>query len=368
MREFVSIIVPIFNVENHLNKCLDSILNQTYKNIEIILINDGSTDGSGEICDIYSKRHNNIVVVHKENEGVSVARNKGIQIAKGKFIQFVDSDDFLEKNMTDTLMKEVKIDATLPICNIEIYYKDKRLRHDLIPVKKKVSCSIQQYLTNFIVKYKTNPFIGSPCNKIFIKDIIINNKIMFQEDRSFAEDFLFNIEYLYYIEKVTIINESLYHYRLDTLSSLTKVAKPVEFWWDNYKQIYVLYLDIFNYYGLFKKNKESIKLFMEFAVMHCIKICFRSKCKLTYSEKVQKLKYVCEDNLTQELITAFECKDFYMKIVRFFTKYKLYQLLGFILIVHSFLVDIYKTIQKIKNTIFEVIDNRRFKQKFYNIH
>ena len=95
----ISIIVPIYNVELYLEKCIESIINQTYKDIEVILINDGSTDKSGIICDKYAKIDDRIIVLHKENGGVSSARNKGLDIAKGDYIAFVDPDDYIEPNM-----------------------------------------------------------------------------------------------------------------------------------------------------------------------------------------------------------------------------------------------------------------------------
>ena len=97
--ELISIIVPVYNVEEYLKECIDSIINQTYKRIEIILVDDGSTDKSGKICDDYAKIDKRIKVVHKENGGLSDARNVGISVSSGKYIAFVDSDDWVEKTM-----------------------------------------------------------------------------------------------------------------------------------------------------------------------------------------------------------------------------------------------------------------------------
>lgn len=115
----ISIIVPVYNVEKYLKKCIDSIISQTYKNIEIILIDDGSTDKSGEICDEYASNDNRIIVVHKENGGLSSARNAGIDMAQGKYLGFVDSDDYIEKDMYETLYKNlVDNDADISVCGI----------------------------------------------------------------------------------------------------------------------------------------------------------------------------------------------------------------------------------------------------------
>ena len=96
----ISIIVPVYNVERYLVKCLDSIVNQTYQNLQIILIEDGSSDNSGKICDDYSKKDQRISVIHKRNEGLSAARNEGLDIAEGEYIGFVDSDDYIEPDMS----------------------------------------------------------------------------------------------------------------------------------------------------------------------------------------------------------------------------------------------------------------------------
>ena len=108
MKELISVVVPIYNVENYLKKCIESIINQTYDYIEIILVDDGSTDKSGEICDEYEKIDTRIQVIHKENGGLSDARNSGLRIARGEYIAFIDSDDFIEKNFIEVLYKLCK--------------------------------------------------------------------------------------------------------------------------------------------------------------------------------------------------------------------------------------------------------------------
>lgn len=107
-QELISVIIPIYNVEKYLKKCIDSIINQTYKNLEIILVDDGSPDNCGKICDEYAKKDQRIRVIHKKNGGLSDARNAGIDIAKGKYIAFVDSDDYVEKEYIEIMYKELK--------------------------------------------------------------------------------------------------------------------------------------------------------------------------------------------------------------------------------------------------------------------
>ena len=106
--DLISVIIPVYNVEKYLKECLDSVINQTHKNIEIILIDDGSTDNSGKICDEYRKKDDRIIVIHKSNEGLSSARNDGLIHAKGKYIQFIDSDDYVNRDMLEITYSIIK--------------------------------------------------------------------------------------------------------------------------------------------------------------------------------------------------------------------------------------------------------------------
>ena len=118
MNNKVSVIIPVYNVQDYLERCVDSIIKQTYKNIEIILIDDGSHDNSGKICDDYKKKYNNIIVIHKENEGQSIAREYGIKIAKGEYISFVDSDDFLNEKYYEKMIRLLeKSDCDIAVCD-----------------------------------------------------------------------------------------------------------------------------------------------------------------------------------------------------------------------------------------------------------
>lgn len=112
MEDLISVVVPVYKVENYLNKCVDSIINQTHKNLEIILVDDGSPDNCGNICDEYAKKDKRIKVIHKENGGLSDARNAGIEIATGKYITFIDSDDYVDNNYAELLYKTIIKDCT----------------------------------------------------------------------------------------------------------------------------------------------------------------------------------------------------------------------------------------------------------------
>lgn len=117
MKDLISVIVPVYNVEQYLNKCVESILNQTYTNIEVIIVDDGSTDSCGEMCDSYRKRDDRVCVIHKKNGGLSEARNVGIDVARGEYLVFVDSDDYVATNMLEDMYKVINSDGTkISVC------------------------------------------------------------------------------------------------------------------------------------------------------------------------------------------------------------------------------------------------------------
>lgn len=126
--EKISVIIPIYNVEKYLERCLNSVIEQTYKNLEIILVDDGSPDGCAQICDIYKKKDERILVIHQKNKGLSGARNAGLDIATGKFVCFIDSDDYIDKNMIEILYKNLKhTNSDISICGFEQIDEDEKI-------------------------------------------------------------------------------------------------------------------------------------------------------------------------------------------------------------------------------------------------
>ena len=165
--DLISIVVPIYNVEKYLNRCIDSIINQTYKNIEIILVDDGSIDNSKMICDEYSNLDNRIVVIHKENGGLSSARNTGIDIAKGKYITFIDSDDFIELDYIEYLYSLIlKYDTYISVCKHNVFYNDDYKKPLINNIDYKIS---KEELLKDILYGKN--YSVSACGKLYLKDL-----------------------------------------------------------------------------------------------------------------------------------------------------------------------------------------------------
>lgn len=197
----ISMIVPVYNVEKYIKKCVDSLLNQTYKNFEIILVDDGSTDDSGKICDEYASKYEKIKVIHKKNGGLSSARNIGLEESTGDYIGFIDSDDYVDSNYYETMINSI-IDSKsdVAIADIKIYYEDSK--------KTQLSkCFNDEKISKLSVI--NNGLAASACNKLFKKDII--SKYKFAEGKV-NEDLAVIIPTIVWANKISYASGTYYYY------------------------------------------------------------------------------------------------------------------------------------------------------------
>lgn len=202
---FLSIIVPVYNKVNYVDECVISILDQTYKDFELILVDDGSTDGSGQRCDHYGKIDPRIVVIHQDNMGVSAARNRGLAVSKGKFIGFADSDDTLEKDMYELLINNaINTDSDISVCGIKRIYRDQvdeRMSDKSVKIYEKYE-GVYEVLTGL--------FYMNVGNKIFKSEIARN--VLFEG--RFKEDLLYNVRAFLKAEKSVFQDAPKYIYKL----------------------------------------------------------------------------------------------------------------------------------------------------------
>lgn len=220
----ISIIIPVYNVERYIDQCLNSILSQKYKDFEAILINDGSTDRSGDICEQFAQADNRFKVIHKKNEGVSIARNIGIQQARGKWISFIDSDDWLEDDFLLYLLNMQKENVDLIACS---FNKNNQKDSSKLPHKypeEKIAANEMQWKLFY---NKENLYYGYLWNKIFKREIILKNNIKFHEDLFYNEDRVFIFEYSLFCKNVIQINKCLYNYRIHNNSSMSKLLMEI---------------------------------------------------------------------------------------------------------------------------------------------
>lgn len=220
MSPIISIIVPVYNAEKYLHCCIDSILEQSCADFELLLINDGSKDTSGKICDDYISKDSRVSVFHKENGGVSAARNYGLNNAKGKYICIIDADDWVDKDYLEQLLPENGEDMV--VCSI--MYEGKERRYVSISDNKRDRECIESSL-HFMIEHMA---ICCPWCKIMRRDIIERNNIRFDENVSAGEDMLFVFDYFSTgLKSVRTISLPLYHYYVIDNDSLSH--KIVEF-------------------------------------------------------------------------------------------------------------------------------------------
>lgn len=322
----ISIIVPIYNVERYLNKCIDSIISQTYKNIEIILVDDGSPDNCGKICDEYAKKDNRIKVIHKENGGVSSARNVGIEISNGEWIVFVDADDWIEieycKRMLDIAIQR-KADVVLCGYNRVVGSKKEKINSS----GDNEEFDSIQYLNKILNPQTAFGF----CHMKIIKKIVMNN-IQFNEDLNVGEDALFNIMTSKNITKVIINKEALYNYRINMNSVVKKfdVKYP-----DKYEKSMKINRDYIwnNYYN----HKDVLQNYYNFVAFHVLLIAV-NYCYSPYNtNKKNELKEICDREIFKEAIKKCNYNElsFTRKVTLFSIKHHLYIITKIICIIRQ---------------------------------
>ena len=253
----VSIVVPVYKVEKYLQRCIESILNQTYKDLDVILVDDGSPDSCGEIAESFKLKDNRISVFHQENKGVSSARNLGLSAAKGKYVVFVDADDYVERDYIYNLVSAIqsKDNVQLGIINYSIAH---------IPQVKSYPGLYNQKQTA-IRLFQKKGFMGYLFNKIFLIDIIRKNHITFSSDSSWCEDALFCSKYIMYTQYSCFVEYEGYNYciRNDSATNMEYNEKHISVL-DTYKQIINIMKEL-----QYNDLDEQLKINY---VVHCINL------------------------------------------------------------------------------------------------
>ncbi len=223
----VSIIIPIYNVEKYLRESLERVVNQTYKNLEIILLNDGSTDSSLDICNDYKAQDNRIKVIDKVNSGQGDTRNKGIEIATGKYIYFADSDDLIDYELIETAVAGIEEkESDIYIFNYYHVYEKENGQRKNIAEREFIAGTYRLDSDKEKLKFITNNYLNYGCgfevwDRLYRADIIKDNSIRFPVFKPvIAEDVCFNLFYLMHVNKIEVTNKRLYYYLYRTDSSM----------------------------------------------------------------------------------------------------------------------------------------------------
>ena len=303
----VSVVMPVYNADRYLAKSIESMLSQTLKEIELILVNDGSKDKSLKICEEYKIKDNRVTVINKKNEGACIARNIGIEKARGKYIQLVDADDYIESNMleeqynlaeqtnAEVVMCGMKFDVhqkSGQVVTSESYYKDMLLKSqdDIKPI-------FMDLFDNLLFNYTHN--------KLYSSGFLKSNNLQFIEWLPIDQDTNFNIDVFRKLNKLTISTKSYYHYvktfdeTIVTRYHANKF-KVRTFRYDRLKQL-LMDWDIYN-----EENKKKLASMYIHHVIECIEMFNHDKCSLSFKEKKQQIRNILDTNQVRECISVLD--------------------------------------------------------------
>lgn len=312
----VSVIVPVYNVEQYLARCVESLLAQTLKEIEIILVDDGSTDKSGMLCDAFAKKDGRVRVIHKENAGQGLARNDGLDIAAGKYVLFIDSDDYIGQNTCERLTEEMEREQADLCCfgyRIEtpegkLFYEAK-LKRDIFEgeaVRKRF------VLHFFGDAQKEDEMRGvSACMTMFKREPIEKWKIRFRSEREyFSEDTIFNLDFCLHANKAVVLPEYFYHY-CQNENSFSHAYRA-----DRFFLTEVLCRTLSEYallYGIEEETKDRIRMVVWVSLLECIKQEVRRHGQLSWKQIYMQVRKYCDSPLTEDALWGLKAEYFPVK-------------------------------------------------------
>ncbi|NLY46853.1 MAG: glycosyltransferase family 2 protein [Tissierella sp.] len=310
----ISVIIPVYNVEEYLRQCLDSVINQTLQDIEIICVNDESTDDSLAILEEYAKRDSRINVLSQKNAGAGAARNKGLEIARGEYLSFLDSDDFFELDMLEKAYNKVIGDnADIVIYKVQLFNDKTKMFSDAPWAFN------ENYFPPFVPfsykdmpKYIFNSFQNWTWNKLFRKAFVDRNKLRYQELRR-TNDLLFTCMALVTAERITLLDEVLAYYRCGTQtnSQATNHIAPLDF----YKAFFTLKQELIRI-GIFEEVEQS---YSNWALVGCIYNLNSLRDKKTY----EKLYSLLRNEGFEELGISKHSRDYYHNKANYYAYVKI---------------------------------------------
>lgn len=288
----VSVIIPMYNREDYIEKCIESIQAQTYQNLEIIVIDDNSTDSSYNKVKKIAEKDFRIKLYKNINKGVSNARNLGIEKSTGRFIQFVDSDDYIKENMIIELLQNIeKFKTDIAYCKFNITEKKINNFH----------VSVNNFFEKYFYFFMENCLFQGPCNKLYVSKIIKNNNIYFPINIEKLEDSVFNAKYFKFVKNVSYIDKGLYIYE-NTNNSLSKKIEKNEI------------ISIINFYNILLKQ-NCINSITKYAIKQ-IEILYRNTYNIHDYKKYWNYYYsqLIEKNFMLELQKNYNMFNFRYKI------------------------------------------------------
>lgn len=297
MNPLVSIVVPIFNGEKHIGQCMEALLRQPEELMEIVLVNDGSSDRTAELCERYAADNANVVVVNKDNQGPGATRNYGVDVAKGQYIWFVDVDDSVLENSLITLVNEIKISQAEVILFGFQYCSPSEGKLICNCAKEAFQGSRENFFKKEYIWALEHEFINAPWNKLIKKDLLVKNKIRFDEEGRIFEDLLFSTQVIAKCNTIRISTGVFYKYILQTSGNLLS-----SFQQNTYEMLGKFYLAAKQYCSEFEDNEEQMKcikqLFVRQTIAFVKKVCNTKTMQM--QDKLQLLNSISKDRIFLE--------------------------------------------------------------------
>lgn len=313
----ISVIVPVYKVEDYVAKAIESIQNQTFSQWELFLVDDGSPDKSGEICDSYAKKDERIHVIHKENGGAPSARNVAMEKAKGKYMYFMDSDDWAESDMLQTMYQMAEQhQAQYVVCGyyIDTYYDVKQGKYlsEKICVDDAVYESREAFRTQ-AYRYFDHNMLYTPWNKLYLSSYIMENHLRFPN--TLWDDFPFNLSVVRDVERVVVSTECFYHFIRARAESETASYTPKMY--EKREEEHGWMLELYDYWQLSgdAASMEMIQRRYIERLVGCVENLTNIKCQLPTSEKKRQLKEMMANPRVTIALEKAQPRSVYMKLM-----------------------------------------------------
>lgn len=307
MEPLISVIVPVYNVEEYLDRCLKSITNQSYCNLEIILVDDGSKDTSGLLCDEWAKKDDRISVIHKMNAGLGMARNAGIENCTGQYITFVDSDDFIEQDMYHRMVDALKnSSADTCYCSLKMYSNDENAVLETCPSE---GTNIGSGIDILFDILGSAPECSKDCLRqmsvclaLFSVEIIKQNKVMFISEREFiSEDLIFDVMYLTKAKRVVAIDECFYNYCFNSASLTHKYYSDRL---QREKKQYKYICDLIDSENISHDYQQRYNRLFLGRIRNCV-IQETNDAPKSYREKIKGIKSISSDDTVHTVVSEY---------------------------------------------------------------
>lgn len=341
----VSIIVPIYNVEKYLHRSIESLRKQTLSDIEIILVNDGSTDGSLSICRSYEKIDSRIHVIDKVNEGVSATRNAGLENAQGEYIGFIDPDDWIEKDMYSNMYQQIKkMHADICMCNYVIDNNQKKMsmllegEQDFLEKQEIIDQIIPDMISSPNLNSRGKTIMGSVWRLLIERKLISQHKLRFPVEITLMEDLIFCIQAFLKCNRIAISRGEYYHYMINENSALTSYKNDII---KTQRQVYMYIEQMLKKEKVYTILEERMKVrYINMYINSIANEVHRNNSKKE-REKIIAIYNLCQDNILKEKLKAINIKD-YTTRKKIVLKAMKYNLAIYLYIYYSILIKVIK--------------------------